>query len=198
MASFLAALPLALSLVLMIALRWSAARAGLVGLIAAVVVAVGPFGFSARQHVDFAPMTALAGSAAEALSQLPGFFGSSFLRCRFTSCRPDRGRSTPSAAPLPACPRTNLCSQFLLHGFLRYSWRGLPASARRSRWRRPFWSVWVSRPWWLSHYRSSATSPESRSAPSVLPFLPSSTLPRLRRTSSPVRLQSCTSAWARS
>lgn len=65
MTALAAVLPIVVILVLMLGLRWSAARAGLVGLTVTIVVAVWVFDFPAA--LDPAPATASFGVAAEAL-----------------------------------------------------------------------------------------------------------------------------------
>lgn len=67
MAALVAIAPLALIVVLMAALRWSAANAGLVGLVAAIVGAVGYFGFGTSTHAEHGIAGALAGTGAEAV-----------------------------------------------------------------------------------------------------------------------------------
>jgi lactate permease len=67
MAALVATAPLALIVFLMAALRWSAANAGLVGLVAAMVGAIGFFGFGTSVHVDQGITGALLGTGAEAV-----------------------------------------------------------------------------------------------------------------------------------
>jgi lactate permease len=66
MAALIATAPLALIVFLMAGLRWSAANAGPVGLVAAVVGAIGFFGFGTRIHVEQGITGALIGTGAEA------------------------------------------------------------------------------------------------------------------------------------
>ena len=67
MAALVATVPLALIVFLMTVLRWSAANAGLVGLVAATVGAVGFFGFGTSVHVEHGITGALIGTSAEAV-----------------------------------------------------------------------------------------------------------------------------------
>src|SRR5262245_41957581 len=67
MAALVATAPLALIVFLMAALRWSAANAGLVGLVATMVGAIGFFGFGTSVHVDQGITGALLGTGAEAV-----------------------------------------------------------------------------------------------------------------------------------
>ena len=67
MAALVAITPLALIVFLMIALRWPAANAGLVGLVAAIIGAIFFFGFGTRVHGDQGVAAALTGTAAEAV-----------------------------------------------------------------------------------------------------------------------------------
>jgi lactate permease len=64
----LAGLPIALILGLMLGLRWSATRAGLVGLTAALLLAWLTFGFGRTTYGDLGPALATAGALAEAIS----------------------------------------------------------------------------------------------------------------------------------
>src|SRR5262245_15799946 len=66
MAALIATAPLALIIFLMAVLRWSAARAGLVGLVATVAGAIGFFGFGTRIQVGQGIAGALVGTGAEA------------------------------------------------------------------------------------------------------------------------------------
>jgi len=66
MAALVAIAPLALIIFLMAVLRWSAASAGLVGLGAVTVGALGFFGFGTRVHADQGITGALIGTGAEA------------------------------------------------------------------------------------------------------------------------------------
>lgn len=63
----LASLPIALILGLMLGLRWSATRAGLVGLAAALLLAWLAFGFGRTTYGDLGPAVAAAGALAEAI-----------------------------------------------------------------------------------------------------------------------------------
>jgi lactate permease len=72
MAALIATAPLALIVFLMAGLRWSAANAGLIGLVAAVVGAIGFFGFGTRIHVEQGIAGALIGTGAEALFSAVG------------------------------------------------------------------------------------------------------------------------------
>src|SRR5215470_9550045 len=67
MAALIATAPLALIILLMAALRWSAANAGLVGLVAAMVGAIGFFGLGISIHGDRGIAGALIGTGAEAV-----------------------------------------------------------------------------------------------------------------------------------
>src|SRR5262245_38939974 len=67
MAALIATAPLALIIFLMAVLRWSAARAGLVGLVATVAGAIGFFGFGTRIQVGQGIAGALIGTGAEAV-----------------------------------------------------------------------------------------------------------------------------------
>jgi lactate permease len=64
--ALLAALPIALILVLMLALRWSAATAGIAGFGAALALAVVAFGYGSAVYPQLGPSGALAGVLAEA------------------------------------------------------------------------------------------------------------------------------------
>lgn len=66
MAALVATAPLALIIFLMAVLRWSAAKAGLVGLAATVAGAIGFFGFGTRIQVEQGVTGALVGTGAEA------------------------------------------------------------------------------------------------------------------------------------
>src|SRR5262245_8665505 len=66
MAALIATAPLALIILLMAGWRWSAANAGLVGLAAAVVGAIGFFGFGTSVHGEQGIAGALIGTGAEA------------------------------------------------------------------------------------------------------------------------------------
>src|SRR5262245_16244024 len=66
MAALIATAPLALIIFLMAVLRWSAANAGPVGLVATVVGAIGFFGFGTRIQVEQGIAGALIGTGAEA------------------------------------------------------------------------------------------------------------------------------------
>src|SRR5262245_27378663 len=66
MAALVATAPLALIIFLMAVLRWSAAHAGLVGLVAAVVGAIRFVGLGTRSHVEQRIAGALIGTGAEA------------------------------------------------------------------------------------------------------------------------------------
>src|SRR5215475_13574772 len=66
MAALVATAPLALIIFLMAVLRWSAANEGLVGLVAAMVGAIGFFGFGTSVHVVQGITGALLGTGAEA------------------------------------------------------------------------------------------------------------------------------------
>src|SRR5215813_4676006 len=66
MAALIATAPLALIIFLMAILRWPAANAGLVGLVATVVGAIGFFGFGTRIQVEQGITGALIGTGAEA------------------------------------------------------------------------------------------------------------------------------------
>src|SRR5215510_7174583 len=67
MAALVATAPLALIVLLMAALRWSAANAGLVGLAAATVGAIGYFGFGTSIYAEHGIAGALIGTGAEAV-----------------------------------------------------------------------------------------------------------------------------------
>jgi lactate permease len=67
MAALVATAPLALIVLLMTVLRWSAANAGLVGLVAATVSAVGFFGFGTSVQFEQGITGALIGTSAEAV-----------------------------------------------------------------------------------------------------------------------------------
>jgi lactate permease len=67
MQALLALVPVLLILALMIGLRWSAAAAGLAGLSAALVVALGPFGYGRATLTELGAPLAVAGAFAEAL-----------------------------------------------------------------------------------------------------------------------------------
>jgi lactate permease len=62
----IAALPIALILVMMLGLRWSAARAGLIGAVVAVLLARGVFGYGITVHPELGPTRAVVGASAEA------------------------------------------------------------------------------------------------------------------------------------
>src|SRR5215813_11292941 len=66
MAALVAIAPLALIILLMAGLRWSAANAGLVGLVAATVGAIGYFGFGTSIYAEHGIAGALIGTGAEA------------------------------------------------------------------------------------------------------------------------------------
>src|SRR5262250_58885 len=66
MAALIATAPLALIIFLMAILRWPAANAGLVGLVATVVGAIGFFGFGTRIQAEQGITGALIGTGAEA------------------------------------------------------------------------------------------------------------------------------------
>src|SRR5215813_12419971 len=66
MAALIATAPLALIIFLMAVLRWPAANAGLIGLVATVVGAIGFFGFGTRIQVEQGITGALIGTGAEA------------------------------------------------------------------------------------------------------------------------------------
>ena len=66
MTALLAGLPIAAILVLMVGLRWSAGRAGAVGVAVALGVSLGHFGFPGPQVPELPAITALGGTAAEA------------------------------------------------------------------------------------------------------------------------------------
>src|SRR5262245_20524295 len=66
MAALVATAPLALIVLLMAVLRWSAANAGLVGLAAATAAAIGYFGFGTSIHAEQDIAGALIGTGAEA------------------------------------------------------------------------------------------------------------------------------------
>jgi lactate permease len=66
MSALVAIAPLALIVFLMAVLRWSAASAGLVGLVAATVGAIGFFDFGTRAHAELGISGALIGTGAEA------------------------------------------------------------------------------------------------------------------------------------
>src|SRR5262245_40360033 len=72
MAALIATAPLALIVFLMAGFRWSAANAGAVGLVAAMVGAIGFFGFGTRIHVEHGIIGALIGTGAEALFSAVG------------------------------------------------------------------------------------------------------------------------------
>lgn len=67
MAALVAIAPLALIVVLMIAVRWPAAHAGLVGLAAAIIGAIWFFGLGTRVHAEQGVAAALIGTGAEAV-----------------------------------------------------------------------------------------------------------------------------------
>jgi lactate permease len=67
MAALIATAPLALIILLMAALRWSAANAGLVGLVAAMVGAIGFVGFGTSIDAEQGIAGALIGTGAEAV-----------------------------------------------------------------------------------------------------------------------------------
>jgi lactate permease len=67
MAALVSIAPLALIVLLMAVLRWSAASAGLVGFVAAVVGAIGFFGFGTRIYGEQGIAGALSGTGAEAV-----------------------------------------------------------------------------------------------------------------------------------
>src|SRR5262245_3934778 len=72
MGALIATAPLALIVFLMAGLRWSAANAGPVGLVAAVGGAIGFFGFGTRIYVEQGIVGALIGTGAEALFSAVG------------------------------------------------------------------------------------------------------------------------------
>jgi lactate permease len=63
----LAALPIAAILVLMLGARWPAARAGMVGLVLALLVAILAFGYGEVTYAELGPATASGGALLEAL-----------------------------------------------------------------------------------------------------------------------------------
>ncbi|NKQ36161.1 MAG: L-lactate permease [Chloroflexi bacterium] len=64
--ALLAALPILIILLLMLAARWSAVRAGAVGLLTAIVLAWGVFGYGQSDYNNIAPAAAAGGVLAEA------------------------------------------------------------------------------------------------------------------------------------
>ena len=67
MAALVAIAPLALIVLLMAVLRWSAANAGLIGLVAATAGAIGVFGFGTRIYAEQGVAGAFIGTGAEAI-----------------------------------------------------------------------------------------------------------------------------------
>ena len=90
--ALLAALPILIILLLMLAARWSAASAGAIGLLAAVVLAWGVFGYGQSGYNNIGPAAAAGGVLAEAAFTAGLFCGLFFPLCVSISCKPGRGR----------------------------------------------------------------------------------------------------------
>lgn len=67
MLAILALIPVLTIMVIMLALRWSAARAGVIGLLVTIILALLGFGYGRDVYSDFGPVRALAGAFSEAI-----------------------------------------------------------------------------------------------------------------------------------
>jgi hypothetical protein len=163
----LVAAPLVLIIFLMAVLRWSAAGAGLLGLVAVTVGATGFFGFGTRVHGEQGIVGVLIGTGAEAGSRRWTLYGSFCRPCPCMSFSGARARSRPSGRHQRVCPRTRLCLPSSALSSSRRSWKERRGSAHPSPWPLRSWSASASRRSWRSLCRSSVMSwatPSARSA----------------------------------